>query len=142
MGRSGRASDLRGSLRARYGDEAGGVHLVRALEGGGGGAGALASRAAAFYADKRVSAADGDGGRSRCRRAAVPPPTTTSQHIQYPLLIRSTARLHSNFMYTELSDIANDVVTIYSDQYSIVSSMILNIINERLLNEAISGECA
>lgn len=38
-----RASDLRGSLRARYGDEAG-AHLVRALEGGG--PGALAAGAA------------------------------------------------------------------------------------------------
>lgn len=50
-GRSGRASDLRGSFRARYGDEAGGAHLVRALEGGGGGPGALATcAAAAVYA--------------------------------------------------------------------------------------------
>ncbi|CAH2100003.1 unnamed protein product [Euphydryas editha] len=46
-GRSGRASDLRGSFRARYGDEAAGAHLVRALEGGSSGPGTLATRAAA-----------------------------------------------------------------------------------------------
>lgn len=69
--RSGRAGDLRGSLRARYGDKAGGAHLVRALEGRSGGAGALASRAAALYTTG-----------ARCPADATPtrPPRTTAQH--------------------------------------------------------------
>lgn len=59
-GWSGGASDLRGSLRARYGDEAGGAHFVRALERGDGrgGPGALAEFAApAFYATRAATAA-------------------------------------------------------------------------------------
>lgn len=64
-----RASDLRGSLRARYGDEAG-AHLVRALEGRG--PGALAARAAsapALYA------------------------TRATRNIQYPL------NTHANYYF-------------------------------------------
>lgn len=46
LGTERASEDLRGSFRARYGDEAGGAHLVRALEGRGSGPGALATRAA------------------------------------------------------------------------------------------------
>lgn len=48
--RSGRANDLRGSLRTRYGQEADGADLVRALEAGHRAARALASRATALCA--------------------------------------------------------------------------------------------